>query len=445
MSDKLEQKYDGENEDQDYGADFTPDDIDQVVPEVDADGDMPMDDDSDNDNADGDGAPDEGGAHGQEEFVDHSIAAFYSHRKPVFSVTLHPTFPNPPLAMTGGEDDGGWIWNTQDGSEVVRLSGHTDSVTAALFNAAGDLAATGGMDGKVRVWRKRGDDYKTWEFLTNLEGPDEVVWIDWHPKGNVLTAGGADATVWMWKLPTGDVMNVFSGHSGAVACGTFTPDGKKLVTGSEDGTLIIWDPKTAAVLSRVQTHVEGGVTQLAVSPDGGVVVFGSAGGDVRVVNIASLDNGGSASIVATLRGHAEDESIEGIQFVDVGGGSRTGHVITASTEGKAIVWDLSLAKMRCEVIHDAAITGLALHPGTTLFSTSSADQTIKTWDARTGACLATQRGFTDAILSIAVGKDDGFTQGSDTGGIGAFATPANSRGWKIVGAGDEGVALVFRV
>ncbi|PWY99959.1 WD40 repeat-like protein [Testicularia cyperi] len=439
----------GEAHPEDYGADFTADDIAEVVPEADDDGDVPMDDD-DSDHDDGTAAQEgegEGaaGQDGQEEFVDNSIAAFYSHRKSVFSVSLHPNYPNPPLALSGGEDDGGWIWNTQDGSEVVRLGGHTDSVISALFNAAGDLAATAGMDGKVRVWRKRSEDYKTWEFLTNLEGPDEIVWIDWHPKGNVLAAGGADSTVWMWQLPSGNVMNVFSGHSDAVSCGAFTPDGKKLVTGSEDGSVIVWDPRSAAVLSKVQTQMDGGLTQLAVSPDGRVVVLGGAAGEVRVVNIAAIDNGGAASIVASLSGHADGESIEGIQFVDVGGGTRTGHVITASTEGKAIVWDLSLAKMRCEVLHNAAITSVALHTGTTLFSTSSADHTIKTWDARTGACIATQLGFTDAILALAVGRDDGFTQGADTGGVGAYANPASSKGWKLVGAGDEGVALVFRV
>ncbi|KAN0060764.1 60S ribosomal subunit assembly or modification protein [Thecaphora frezii] len=440
----------GAEQDEDHGATFTVDDVAEVVPDHDEEGDVPMDDDEDDEDQEygAGGAGADGNdemADGQQEFIDNSIAAFYSHRKSLFCVALHPRFPSPPLALSGGEDDGGWIWNTQDGSEIARLGGHEDSVTAASFNATGDLAATAGMDGKIRIWRMVGEDWKTWEFLTNLEGPDEVIWMDWHPKGSVLSAGGADSTVWMWQLPSGNVMNVFSGHTEAVTCGSFTPDGKKLISGSEDGSLIVWDPKTAAPLAKLQTNLDGGLTQLAVSPDSKVVVVGGAAGDVRVVNVGAIDNGGSANVVNALVGHAEGESIEGIQFIDVGGGSRTGHVITASTEGKAVVWDLSLAKMRCEVLHDAAITSIALHPGTTLFSTSSADHTIKTWDARTGACIAVQRGFTDGVLALAVGKDDGFTQGADSGGIGAYTDASKFRGWKIVGAGDEGVGLVFRV
>lgn len=168
------------------------------------------------------------------------------------------------------------------------------------------------------------------------------------------------------------------------------------------------------------------------------------------MNIAALDQGGSASVVNVLKGHAGGESIEAVEFVDLLGAPASAapgpptHVITASTEGKAIIWDLASSKMRCEVMHDAAITSLVLHPGSPLFTTSSADHTARTWDARTGACIATHKGFTDGVLALAVGKDDGFTQGAESGGIGAYAQKG-THGWKIVGAGDEGVALVFRV
>ena len=150
------------------------------------------------------------------------------------------------------------------------------------------------------------------------------------------------------------------------------------------------------------------------------------------------------------------ESVESVEFIDLlpseaAGvlGSRTArtstHLVSAATDGRVIVWDLALGKMRGEARHEAAVTKLVVHPYTPLFSTSSMDHRLRTWDARTMQLVGTQYGFTDGVLDVAVGVDDGLTQGADTGGIGAFVDPARSKGYKLVGAGDEGVALVFRL
>jgi ribosome assembly protein SQT1 len=49
--------------------------------------------------------------------------------------------------------------------------------------------------------------------------------IDWHPKGNVILAGGADGTIWMWAVPSGTFMKMFLGHSDGITAIQFTPDG----------------------------------------------------------------------------------------------------------------------------------------------------------------------------------------------------------------------------
>lgn len=53
-----------------------------------------------------------------------------------------------------------------------------------------------------------------------------VQWVKWHPRGHVLLAGSEDVTAWLWNADTAACMAVLSGHSGAVTCGDFTPDGK---------------------------------------------------------------------------------------------------------------------------------------------------------------------------------------------------------------------------
>jgi ribosome assembly protein SQT1 len=127
-------------------------------------GDEPMDEDEDND---------AGGLAEEIVWEDSSIQHFSGHEGPVYTVAAHPTAS---LAVSGGGDDFAYIWDTTDGETLVKLTGHTDSVTAAAFSSDGEMVATGGMDGRVRVWGRVGkENYKSWEFLTELQGPDEVM------------------------------------------------------------------------------------------------------------------------------------------------------------------------------------------------------------------------------------------------------------------------------
>jgi ribosome assembly protein SQT1 len=160
-------------------------DQDDVYEELGDDGDQLMDDDEEGGDVLGDlpaaGPSNAGDGDDDDDEVleDNSIGHFSGHTASVFAVSAHPTAQ---IAASGGEDDVGYIWDIVTGEEIVKLTGHSDSVTNIGFSADGEMVATGGMDGKVRVWRRRGkEDYKTWEFLTELQGPDEVtVSVDFY-------------------------------------------------------------------------------------------------------------------------------------------------------------------------------------------------------------------------------------------------------------------------
>lgn len=103
---------------------------------------------------------------------DTSILRFAAHSKSVFAIAAHPTHP---LAVSGGEDDMGYLWDLTTGEKIKALGGHSDSVNCVGFNSEGNFVATGGMDGKVRVWKRTGEGWRDWEFLIEVSGPDELV------------------------------------------------------------------------------------------------------------------------------------------------------------------------------------------------------------------------------------------------------------------------------
>ncbi|KAF8656238.1 hypothetical protein AX16_002674 [Volvariella volvacea WC 439] len=393
-------------------------DADEVLAEVPDDGDVPMDEDDDEAR---DGLGDLVEAGPSSSTPNNSVQDFSEHKNSVFTVSCHPTEP---LAASGGEDDLGYIWDITDGEVLVKLTGHTDSVIATAWSSDGEMIATGGMDGKIRLWRRVGKvNYKTWEFLTELQGPNEVTFLRWHPKGPVLLSGSQDGTLWLFQLPSGNTMQVFAGHTGAVANGEFTPDGKRIISACEDGVLLFWDPRNPTPLFKLtpddQRFNLDGITSLGVNPSSTLAVVGGAAGGVRVISLSK------GEIIAALGGHTEGESIEAVTFVDLAGTGATGPgvAITGATDGKICIWDLNTMRLRAALQHQDAITTLITHPAPQghIFISASADKTLRTWDARTGTILKEHQGHDGPVLGASLGLN----------------------GSVVVSAGDDGVCFVY--
>lgn len=148
----------------------------------------------------------------------------------VYSVAWSPRQAD--LVATGGADDRAYIWRVGQeafeatGGAVLELSGHTDTVSSLAFSADGTFLASGGMDGRVKVW-----EVASGRCAQTLEGPgDAVEWVQWHPKGGVLLAGAADFTAWMWLAATGACMQV-----GAVQ--GWTKSDQRMARGGGGGTV----------------------------------------------------------------------------------------------------------------------------------------------------------------------------------------------------------------
>jgi len=397
-----------------------------ILDVIEDDGDHPMDDDDDGEDGDGD---EEMMAEDEVAPEDTSVSHFPTHNGSVFTVTTHPSQL---IAASGGEDDLGYLWNIESGEVLVKLTGHSDSVTSIAFSSDGELVATGAMDGKVRIWRRVGKNgWRVWEFLTELQGPDEVMWLRWHPRGPVLLAGSNDSTVWLWQLPSGNTMQVFAGHGGPVQCGEFTPDGKRIITADDTGGLIVWDPRSPNPVFKLSPSdarfaLEGGITSLAVNHSSTIAVVGGAAGGLRAINLSK------GEVIGALEGHREGESVESVVFVDLVGagasgsgapGGGSGVVVTGSTDGKACIWDLSTMRLRATLEHEDAVTTLLPHPSPKnhLLTSGSADKTLRTWDARTGKLLKEHKGHRGPVLGASLSFD----------------------GSVVVSAGDDGVCLVF--
>ena len=66
----------------------------------------------------------------------------------------------------------------------------------------------------------------------------------WSPDGKRLATGSRDSTAKVWDAATGKELLTLSGHEVGVSSVAWSPDGKRLATGSEDNTAKVWDAET---------------------------------------------------------------------------------------------------------------------------------------------------------------------------------------------------------
>ena len=86
-------------------------------------------------------------------------------------------------------------------------------------------------------------------------------------------------------------MNVFINHTLPVTCGSFTPDGKNIVSASEDKAFILWDPKTATVVTKLTSEDarfhQNVITAMEVYKDSTLVLSGDSDGSARLTHLGN--------------------------------------------------------------------------------------------------------------------------------------------------------------
>ena len=75
-----------------------------------------------------------------------------------------------------------------------------------------------------------------------MEGHTNIVYsVSFSPDGKRIVSGSSDRTIRIWDATTGKELEILEGHTGGVSSVSFSPDGKLIVSNSYDRTIRIWD------------------------------------------------------------------------------------------------------------------------------------------------------------------------------------------------------------
>jgi WD40 repeat protein len=146
-----------------------------------------------------------------------------------------------------------WLWNTGNGHQIRRFSGHKRLVNAAAFSPDGRRVLSAAWDNSARLW-----DVSTGDELLRLEGHSEGVHSAvFSPDGRYIVTGSEDKTVRLWDAASGAQLRQFSGHSGAVIQVTVSDDGRFLLSASADQTARLWDIASGEELCKLISFQDG--------------------------------------------------------------------------------------------------------------------------------------------------------------------------------------------
>jgi RNA polymerase sigma factor (sigma-70 family) len=176
--------------------------------------------------------------------------------------------PNGHLLAAGGPDGGAvQLWDPGTGRELRTLSSKADSqtpramiegVAAVAFSADGKMLAAvsryrwGSNRRPIIKEEREVRTIRVWEVATGAERlslllpRDSVRCAAFTPDGRILVLGGEDGALQLWHVPTGKLLRRVVGHADAVLAVALSPDGRVLATGSRDTTALLWDAAALA-------------------------------------------------------------------------------------------------------------------------------------------------------------------------------------------------------
>lgn len=331
--------------------------------------------------------------------VSRCSAAIAGHGEPILCAQFSPVSSS--ILATGSGDNTARIWDTDTGTPLHTLKGHTSWVLTVAFSPCGSILATGSMDNSIRLWNPTTGEALGGPLKSHTKWITSLAWEPYHnsaPGKPRLASGSKDGTVKIWDVPLRRIEHTLTGHKSCVTCVKWGGI-HRLYTSSQDKTIRVYNTRSWSSLHILTAHAHW-VNHLALSTD-------------HVLRTSYHD---PRSRLEKTDGTDEKRAKAKQRFETAArrNGAIEEKLLSASDDNTIFLWtpssfdpeSNSTPKPVARLLgHQKQVNHVAFAPDGLTIASVSFDNSVKLWSASDGKFITTLRGHVGAVYMCCFSAD----------------------------------------